>query len=549
MGKTSLLRQLAPQATYLLARQGLPFATLEPLLGAKITEGNTVMLRYLSRLEGLILLDGWEFMDSESQELIKNWRTLHSPIQVVITSCQSPAFSIEHHFKLQTLTDDALKPYAGAYEASHGLPMLLGSWLRNEPLIETLEERLSRIPDHVRRVYFALCLLDKPNRDLIRVALNVLVEALGEAWQILIEIGLIEISGQPRATELARQTLHRQPNVEAELSLCLARQVPSLEAFPLYQRARGLWAEIDLRFVLQAYLSWAQTVLDRGSATKCLEVLTEAPEDEAVFLLRARALERMGHYSEALEWVKRCRSLDALALEAKLCWRMGETDRAQELAEKALEGSMPARAEAFNILGQIIRAKGDHQLALEHHHRAATIWHGLGSRHLQAQALNNMAICLNELGKNPLELLDQAYVLSDGNPVMHACIYTNRGMYHWRRGFLEEAAIEFQQATKIEEDVEALHPLTMAWLNLGVIYHLRDQIEEASFAYHHALKLADQIGDRLLQGNLLANLAELNCDVAAWEEAIFLLESTGWIEVAQQHKQQLQAFKLRLIGV
>ena len=80
MGKTALLQSLS--GTYLQARSGLPYATLEPLLGTALEEGKDVMLRKLAQLEGNYLLDPWEWMDEESQSLLRQLRdvrplTLH----------------------------------------------------------------------------------------------------------------------------------------------------------------------------------------------------------------------------------------------------------------------------------------------------------------------------------------------------------------------------------------------------------------------------------------------------------------------------------------
>jgi hypothetical protein len=46
-------------------------------------------------------------------------------------------------------------------------------------------------------------------------------------------------------------------------------------------------------------------------------------------------------------------------------------------------------------------------------------------------------------------------------------------------------------------------------------------------------------------GNIMANLAELHNNLEGWEEAANFLEACGWRYLAEGHRKQLQAFRLR----
>ena len=63
MGKTALLKTLTGHQ--LMARSGLPYATLEPFVGTAFSDGEEAMLRQLAKLQGTLLVDGWHQMDVE----------------------------------------------------------------------------------------------------------------------------------------------------------------------------------------------------------------------------------------------------------------------------------------------------------------------------------------------------------------------------------------------------------------------------------------------------------------------------------------------------
>ena len=109
------------------ARSGLPYATLEPIVGSVLDEGQEAVLRLLSQQEGSLYLDDWHAMDPESRDLVSRLRQLKPSLSVVIASNQAPPFSVDGSLELGPLTADALAPYPNAWQKTGGMPSLVGA--------------------------------------------------------------------------------------------------------------------------------------------------------------------------------------------------------------------------------------------------------------------------------------------------------------------------------------------------------------------------------------------------------------------------------------
>lgn len=544
MGKSALLRALSGQ--YLQGRTGLPYATLEPLLGRALGQDEEALLRALSQTKGPLLLDGWERADLESRQLMMRLRDSGRSPAVIVASREPPALEPEMLLELLPLTPEALRDFPGAFEQTGGLPVLVEAYLREEPLETALEARLAILSPLAREVFLTLALLEEPDLVLLRRALGLGAPRMSEALEELTTAALIEPSGRVRARRTALDYLEGQPSLQATLSLRLARQRSGLEAFPLYQRARLLWEESDLPRVEQAYLAWARELLRRGFPQKAAEVLEEAPASPEVRLLRARALERSGAFRQALAEVEPLPpNPEVLALKGKLLHRLGRPEEAREASERALEGGVEARAEALNTLGLLARVRGDFTTALDHFNRSAALFLTLGDQLRWVGALNNVAMTRFEMGQDAEEAFREALELVQDNAALKARIYLNLGRIYEKQHAFAKAIAVYLDCARLAEDSQIMSTAARAWNNLGVIYHQQSLSEQAREAYEKALRLAQRSGETVVQAMVLGNISELSDNPAALEEAIRLLEAAGHTAVVEGYKAQLALVRAR----
>ena len=533
MGKTTLLRSLHG-GLYLPGRSGLPYATLEPLLGDKVSGGESAMLRWMSQQDGCWLIDGWEGMDAESRQLLQRLRDLRPRAVVIVASRERAPFGTDLELELGPLSEQALAPFPHAWERTGGIPSLVSAFLRDEPLEDALGARLQTLSGAAAQVYLALALLAEPDPARVRRALELEAPVMASAFGELVSAGLVDPSGRVRAEQAASHVLEDQLTQAGELAIRLARELPPLAAFPLYRRARLFWEEADADAIRAAYLAWAQELLRRGSPQRASEVLADAPANDDVSALRARALERAGRFREALDALQGVRETpEVLALKGALYWRLGQPDKARAAAEQALDGELEARAEAFNTLGYLSVSTAQYPEAEAAFKKAAALWLTAGSRSRQADALNNLAVALNLAGKDARNAFAEALEAAGENPLLRARVLLNSSQVDERAGRTRQATSGFREAAELAEGVGATTTAARAWNNLGVLHHKQAEVSQAKAAYEQALRLAQQAGEKRMLGMVMANLAELTGNLEAWQEALRILEQAGHLDAAE----------------
>ena len=536
MGKTALLKSLP--GTFLYGRSGLPYATLEPLVGPALGEGEGAIMQRLLKLEGRWLFDNWSRIDDASQRVLTRLRELRPRASVVVTSRESPPFPVDVRLELGPVPKEALEPKA--WEKTHGLPALVEAYRRGEPLEGALEARLDSLSTEARDVYLALALLDAPDPALVRRALRFEAAVTARALEDLLAAGFVEPSGQVRVRQAAQEYLDARPTKLGPLCLSLARVLGEVEAFPLFARSRHLWTPEDEPRAAEAYLAWANELLKRGFPQRAFEVLEDAPDSRAVVFLKARALERAGRYQEAFECTEELVDTpEVLALRSTLLWRLGKPEEARVAAESALDGGMFARAEAQNTLGHIDRSAGRYKSAASYFRRAAALWLALSERIRWAGALNNLAMVQDELGEHVDEAFQEALEAAGENLVERARILLNLGFSLERRNDTEEAKKMYLEVIAVSEKIRTIEIAGKAWNNLGVIYESQNELIKARQAYKRALALARYAREEYLTGLVLANLAELNGDPEAWEEAMCILEASGNHAMAERKRARI----------
>jgi tetratricopeptide (TPR) repeat protein len=538
MGKTALLKSLS--GTYLEARAGLPYATLEPLLGSALESGEELMLRKLSKLEGKFIVDPWEWMDEESQKLLRRLRDVKPQANIIIGSRQEAAFRVDTEIELSSLTEKDLQRFEGAWEQTEGLPALVGAFLRGESLEAALETRLAALPEGCEDVYLAMALLENPDPTLVRRALGLKANVMARAYETLLNTGLIAANGKAFAYQAAKDYLEAHGLVASQLAIKLARELPDIEAFPLYSRAKLLWEDEDLSAVKNAYSAWANELLRRGFPQRASEVLQDAPKGEEITFLRSRALERAGLFKEALKELENLQETpEVLALKGALYWRLGKPEEARAASERALDGEMEARAEALNTLGLLARSQGKYKESESFARRSVGLWRSLGNQARLTSALNNLAISKALQGEDAESAFRESLEAAGENLTERALVMLNIGMVNERNENTVLAEEAYKDAASLSEQAGSVITATNAWNNLGVLYHKRQNYEEAKFAYQRALSFCQKAGEKLLLGMIMANFAELTGDVEAWREALKILEEAGHKEEADQYRTDL----------
>jgi tetratricopeptide (TPR) repeat protein len=392
---------------------------------------------------------------------------------------------------------------------------------------EVAEEapRRELLPPEARRAFYGVAFLGPVQAGEV---LGVSAEALELLWKR----GLLTSTGEPTF----RPTL----TLEARrVALELARRLPLPEAAPYYRLSLPLWQEEDAARGKRALLDLARRKVEENPK-EALELLLELAPDPEVLLLRARVLERLGRYAEALSLLEEVpESPGKSALKGVLAFRMGDRPKAAAEAERALKGDAYAQGEGWNLLGLLHMGEGRFQEAAEAFGRAAVRFLLAGERVRHLGALGNRAVALAELGQGEEAFREVLRAAAD-HPLLQARLLLNLGVVKERQGLIEEAEGLYREALALAERVGNLEAMGRAWNNLGALYHRQGRKEEAQRAYEKALELAQRAGEHLLLAAALANWAELRGDRAVLEEAIRVLEEAGHQALAQRYRARLQ---------
>lgn len=537
IGKSALLRQL--DGRLLPARSGLPYATLEPLLGAVVRAGDPSILRRLLEIRGTVCIDDWEAADTDSREILKRLRKLNPEASFVIGSHDPPELPVHHLVMLRALPSTTLDS-GDSWEQTRGIPHLVAAFRRGASLTSALATILNGLTPTARQVYLTTGLADRPNPSRVRQALELSAPEMALALEDLSLAGLIEPGGKILARNLAAAFLAEHPSLQADLAFRLARRLPDLEAVPLFRLARALWTEEDIPRIRSAYLAWSRQLLARGFPQRAAEVLNEVPLDDSGVLSQARALERAGHYREALDLLADLPgSATVLALRGALYWRLGRPDEAERSALAGLEGDFLARAIALYTLGELRRSSGEVEEAVAFYRRSAALWQAVNEPVHYVMNLSNVGATYLTVGRN-LEGAEQCFrealAAAGSNPELRIRILTNLAIVWEQLGRPDDALAAHREILELARELGLSMTESRAWNNIGLVHHNRDDREQARPAYRRALALAHENAESYMIGIALGNLAELDEDFHGLREAIHYLRRSG-------HEAQAIAFE------
>ena len=229
---------------------------------------------------------------------------------------------------------------------------------------------------------------------------------------------------------------------------------------------------------------------------------------------------------------------EVLALKASLLERLGRSAEARNAAERALHGGVEARAEGQMTLGRLELSRARYEEAAKCFRRAAALYSATNEGTNRAEALNNEAVARSRAGEEAKEAFEELLTLVQDNQALRALALLNLGKEHELREELEQAVEVYQGAVPLAEEAGALDVAARLWNNLGVCFEAREP-GRARAAYRQALELARQTGERRIIGVTLANLAALEENFEAWEEAMHLLAAAEHFELVEAFHEQL----------
>ena len=327
--------------------------------------------------------------------------------------------------------------------------------------------------------------LEAARRDLDRVreVRRGLLDTIGEAEDLRVAAALLAAEGQLAAAErtlrevVARAEPHGRPHLLGEatrdLALVLQRSGRGAEAQAAARRAKAVFtrlgAEGEIRSLANqdwddafaaelrgslAPLNEAQALADAGQYAEVLAYLSKRTPEELeqspmLTLLCGIAHSRLGRLDLGQQW----------AMVAQL--------RARMLADRTLE------VRALNVSGAIALERGGISEATYFFTRAQ-------EKALQDNDMATVGRCANNLG----------------------VIANMQGDYSRAVGAYARAITAYEKARHDRGVVESQH-------NLGITYREQGQLDRALRAANTALREAERLGDRALQAQALAGLAEI----------------------------------------
>jgi tetratricopeptide (TPR) repeat protein len=543
-GKTALLRslELRTQGQYLPAHAGVPYGTLEPLL--RFDGPEPWFTQQQERSDGWWLIDDWERIDEGSRNLLRRLHGMDHSVRVLITAQSEPPFKVDALIELNPLKAEDLTSFEGMYEATDGLPWLVAATLRGETPSGALGQRLIDLPDLWRTIYFSLALLETPDLELVQRALNISGRDVVQAQSALISAGLIEPSGRVQARQVALESLARTPELEADLSLSLARLLEGMDAVPLYQRSRHIWSETDHARIYKVYLLWGKESLRRGFPQLVADALEEAPRGPEMTYLRGRALERAGQFKQARtvieDLLETLQEHDqqlrpkVLALKGAVLQSLGEHEAAEVAAKEALKGPDEARAEALMTLGRLAMMPEPPKTkeADEYFSRAAVLWRVLGEQAKQVDALNNRAVARSMAEGHDETGFQMALDAAGDHLPSHALVLINMGRGLSFQGRFEDAAKAAQEAYEAAYASGSWSRATIALHNLAAEFEHLGKHQQAIDSYETCRALAEKQENSQYVGRCMVQIGRLERNEAVFNEGMNYLERRGFAEIA-----------------
>jgi adenylate cyclase len=129
-----------------------------------------------------------------------------------------------------------------------------------------------------------------------------------------------------------------------------------------------------------------------------------------------------------------------------------------------------------------------------------------------------------------VQALQELESLGHTQPVEKARILNDMGWIHFRRGNLDQAKAQLNQAQALLEKTKQYDVIASIYNRLGGIYYLEDQLDQASIYVRKSLALREEIGDIVAVARSYNNLGLLSWRKGDWESAL-----TNFIRSVELH--------------
>jgi DNA-binding CsgD family transcriptional regulator/tetratricopeptide (TPR) repeat protein len=208
-----------------------------------------------------------------------------------------------------------------------------------------------------------------------------------------------------------------------------------------------------------------------------------------------------------------------LALAGSQSWALGEYERSRDWHQASFElyrglGDERGMGDALNDLAVCQDQLGDHDRAFEHHQQGLELYRKIGDRWGEMRSLNNLGRNLEGLGRaeQALQFLEAGLAIAEElkDDFFLAALLCNVGHVQLQLGLYDQAEAALVRCVERVELREYGYLRAWALADLADVRLARDQLEPAARALRECLRMMDGFGDNnLRQSALMAGAALL----------------------------------------
>jgi LuxR family maltose regulon positive regulatory protein len=404
------------------------------------------------------------------------------------------------------------------------------------------QQVLDQQPTPVRDFLLRTSLLEEFDAELCEAVLGPAQYPNGETWQSLIEAvlrnNLFALPVEDKGTWLRYHHLFQD-----FLQARLAQERPDEET-RILQRLAAVYAE---RHEWEKAHALYRRLDDVASTADLIELAGPS-------LVKGGRLTTLSEWLDALPTEIIASRPGLLSLHGMVAVMLGEMERGLSLQNQA-EAAFRAAGDRPHLTRTLVRRSTDHRLlgnyqaSLADADEALALADGDESlRDVRAEALRARGISLYHMGQvvEAIEWLAQSlaayHALGDEQRV--AMLLMELGMAHERAGRLDQALAHYNRALDYWRSADNIVQQANLLNNLGVLYHLRGDYEQASSLLEDALACARQSGYARMEAFTLSGIGDLYADLEAPEAALAAYRQAR--ETAQRIDERFLLFYLDL---
>ncbi|MEM7112637.1 MAG: tetratricopeptide repeat protein [Chloroflexota bacterium] len=300
-------------------------------------------------------------------------------------------------------------------------------------------------------------------------------------------------------------------------------------ALLLYHESRGTLDEGRQQFSLaaQAFPKRAVGNRLRLAEAKCLEALGNLSQAIKITRRVVQQLETASNSQTELTELTTLTKLQALIRLGRLYERTSKYTLADKTLRAALPLAQPFSLEAaqiWNILGLILRYRGDANDSIKAHKKALTICQTLEDELETAETLSNLCLSYKDIAAYDTAINHVQQALAIVKRLNHRekiCGFTHSlGVIYWLQEKLAEAEACWLESLAVAEEINLKRIIAICCNGLGIIARRTHRYDEALRYLNRALHLSQELQDRSLQGVMLGIIGSVYHDIGQLEEAI-----------------------------